>query len=279
MRTNEELAAAIQAGEREALEQLWVQCYGFIRQQAIRWAHAWTGRADFDADDLTQSGYIALCEAVKVYQAERGNFINLLAYCLKTQFQSVSGCRTSAQRNAPLNNAVSLDMPAYRDGDSEATIADTIPFEEPGFEAAEESLQHAITAEVVREALNSLQDSQRKAVEEYYLKGKTYVEIAEIMNISPQRVRQLARAGLVVLKKGKHAPTLSDLLWGDRNFYKHTGFTAWKESGCSVQEWNCIWKEGEIMRKGLNEKRESKIRYCVEVKGMDRAEAERIFRA
>ncbi|MGN0745617.1 MAG: RNA polymerase sigma factor [Aristaeellaceae bacterium] len=253
MRTNEELAAAIQAGEREALEQLWVQCYGFIRQQAIRWAHAWMGRADFDADDLTQCGYMALCKAVKAYQAERGNFINLLAYCLKSEFAKAAGCRTSAQLNEPLNNAISLDMPAYRDADSEATIADTIPFEEPGYEAAEESLQQAITAKAVREALYSLPERQRKAIEAHYLDGKTYAQIAEAMHVANSYPQQIVKDGLRRLRKGEHAPMLSELLWGERDFYKHTGFTAWKESGCSVQEWSLIWKEKEMRKYGLED--------------------------
>ena len=87
------------------------------------------------------------------------------------------------------------------------------------------------------------------------------------------------KQGLRELRNGTHAPTLSELLWSERNLYKHTGFTAWKETGCSVQEWSMLWKERETGKHQLKDTRGSKIRYCVEVIGMDRERAEQLFPA
>lgn len=277
MQTNEELARAIQDGKQEALIQLWYQCYGFIRLQACKWAGAWAKRADFDADDLTQAGYIALFEAVKAFQADRGNFLSLLAFHLKTEFSKVAGCYTQAQLKQPLNNAISLDSPAYNDEGNETTIGDTIPCEEPGFEEVEEAMQKAHIAEVVREAVNSLPEKQCRAVDAHYLQGQTYGDIASLFNVSPAYIAQLVNQGLHKLRKGRYAPTLSELLWGRRDFYRHTGYTAWKETGCSVQEWSVLWKEREIKRNNLKDTRGKKIRYCIDVLGMDRGQAEQLF--
>lgn len=279
MRTNEELATAIQAGEREAIEKLWGQCYGFVCLYANKWARAWQDRPSFDADDFIQSGYIAMCEAVKAYQADKGAFLTLFAYYLKTEFAKVAGCRTTAQMNEPIHNAVRLDAPAGNDEDGDITTGDTIPVDEPGFEELENAMLKAYMRGAVKDAVYSLPERQRIAIEAHYLDGKTYGEIAALLNVSESRIGQLMKQGLRELRNGTHAPTLSEVLWNDRNFYNHTGYTSWKESGCSVQERMLQWKEKEERMHKLNNTRAAKIRYCVEVRGMDREQAERLFLA
>lgn len=277
MQTNEELAIAIQKGNQEALLILWAQCYGFICLQANKWAQAWKNRPSIEADDFIQSGFFALNEAVRAFQADRGSFINLLALCLKTEFSKVAGCRTPAQMKEPLNNAISLDSPAYNDDESETTIADTIPFEDPGFENVEEAMFKANISEAVREAVNSLPDRQKTVIQAHYLEGKPYGEIAKGLNVASSRIGQIAKNGIKSLRNSSHAPTLAELLWGERNFYLHTGYTAWRETGCSIQEWSIIWKEREIKRHKLKDTRGRKIRYCIDVLGMDQGEAESLF--
>ena len=277
MRTNEELAAAIQAGEREAIEQLWGQCYRFICKHANKWAQAWKNRPAFDAEDFIQSGYIAMCEAVKAYHEGRGTFLHFLAYFLKTEFSKVAGCYTPAQMKEPLNNAISLDSPAYNGEDNEITIADIISFYDPGFEEVEEAMHKAYISSVVKEAINSLPEKQRIAIEAHYLDGKTYAEIASVLKVADSYPGQLVKDGFRRLRCGKYAPTLSELLWGESNFYKRTGFSTWKNTGCSVQEGYILWKEREIKRYDLKDTRGSKIRYCVDVLGMDHGQAELLF--
>ncbi|WP_333792043.1 sigma-70 family RNA polymerase sigma factor [Muricomes intestini] len=77
---NEQLAARIQAGEdtAENMLQLWKQNKGFIFQMAMRYS----GRAELE--DLTQEGYIALCEAVRHYDPGQGvPFITYAAFWIK----------------------------------------------------------------------------------------------------------------------------------------------------------------------------------------------------
>lgn len=67
-RTNECIVAAIQAGDNEAenMLELWRQNKGFIAMMARRYS------AGAEMDDLEQEGYIALCEAVRHYDPDRG---------------------------------------------------------------------------------------------------------------------------------------------------------------------------------------------------------------
>ncbi len=244
--TNEELVARIQAGESDLIERLWWQCYGFIRQQAIRWAKAWESRSDFDVDDLTQAGYIALCAAVNAFQENRGIFIAVLSYYLKTEFSEVARCHHTAQLKEPLNGALSLDAPVYKDLDNEVTLGETIPVSEPGFEVVEDAVFNQRLAKLLRQAAECLPEKQRMAIEMHYLQEKPYAEVAKTLDCSISYSQQCSKDGLRNMKQGAFAPAMSEMLYGDRNYYRHTSFSAWKHSGCSSPEWELMRKEDAL---------------------------------
>jgi len=82
--TNEQLVARIQAGENEAENMLvlWQQNKGFIYKMAMKYQ----GYAEIE--DLTQEGYIGLCEAVQHYDIAQGvSFINYAAFWIKQGMQ------------------------------------------------------------------------------------------------------------------------------------------------------------------------------------------------
>ena len=234
--SNEEIAMKIQGGEWGLMDQLWNQCYGFVRRQANKWARAWENRSDFDIDDLTQAGYIALCEAVGGFEEGKGTFISYLAFHLKTEFSKVAGCRTESQIREPLNSAFSLDSPAYGNEDSSTTVGETIPVDDQGIEAVEENLFNQQLAEVLHQALGDLPENQRRVIEMHYLQRLTYIQIADILHCAKSYPGQLEKDGLKRLRSGRYAPSLSEMYCGDRNYYKHTGYCAWKYSGTSSPE-------------------------------------------
>ena len=267
--TNEELVAAIQAGNDDLMCQLWKQCKGFICQQALKWDRAFQNRPDFDVDDLTQAGYMALCEAVRGYQKDRGGFLGFLSFYLKIEFSKVAGCRTETQSKEPLNGAVSLDAPAYNDEDSNVLFGETLPFNDPGFEDVERDLMNEHLAKVLDQAMKELPDNQRRVIELYYLHRMTYIQIAKILYCSTSYPGQLVKDGLKGLRCGRYAPTLSEILYGERNYYKHTGFSSWKYSGSSSPEWELLKKEKSIWLRNIH--------HCVDRLGMTMEQAQRLF--
>ena len=83
-RTNECIVAAVQAGNNEAenMLQLWKQNKGFIAMIARRYS------AGAEMEDLEQEGYIALCEAVRHYDPDRGmSFISYAAFWIKRRMR------------------------------------------------------------------------------------------------------------------------------------------------------------------------------------------------
>lgn len=84
MMDNEQLVARIMAGENEAenMLQLWKQNKGFIAMIARRYS------AGAEMEDLEQEGYIALCEAVRHYDPDRGmSFISYAAFWIKRRMR------------------------------------------------------------------------------------------------------------------------------------------------------------------------------------------------
>ena len=243
MMTNEELATAIQNGNEELMCQLWEQCKGFICQQALKWSRAWEQRTDFDIDDLIQSGYIALCDAVRSFQKDRGSFIALLSFHLKTEFSKVAGCRTAAQMKDPSYNAVSLDAPAYNDAENETTLGEVIEAPEMGFEAVEDDLYNQQLKSLVREAVDSIPKQQSKGVDLYYLQGKSQKETAERLCVSGSRAQQVIKEGLKSLRRSQYMSQFVDIYFGSRNYYIGTGYSSYKNSGTSSPEREAIFKE------------------------------------
>lgn len=81
---NEQLVARIQSGENEAenMLQLWQQNRGFIAAMARKYTSLG------EMDDLEQEGYIALCEAVRHYDPDRGkSFIGYAAFYIKRRMR------------------------------------------------------------------------------------------------------------------------------------------------------------------------------------------------
>lgn len=242
--SNEELVMEIRRGSKELLHQLWQQCYGFVRQQAVRWAKAWENCPAFDTEDFIQSGYIALCKAAEGFEAKRGSsFISYLGFCLKTEFSKVAGCRTARQQNDLINMAFSFELPIYGDGGGEEkklgdTIKDPVDF---ALEVEEKIFSEQVS-NAVRKAVDELPDQQRKAIEGHYLQGQTYAEIASQINCSGSYVGQLVKSGLRGMREGKHASDLR-VMYGERNFYRGTGLATFKRTGFSSPEWEVIWME------------------------------------
>ena len=63
--TNEELARAIQGGDKEKLLELWGAVRRFAHDRAYRWTMAVGGRAGLSVDDFEQVAFLALLEALE----------------------------------------------------------------------------------------------------------------------------------------------------------------------------------------------------------------------
>lgn len=127
--TNEELVAAYQQGNEDAIEKLWLQIIDYIEIQASKYLQQYPSEYQSLKDDLVQQSFFSVRYAAEHFDSEKGvSFLSYFSRCLPKSFHEVifSG-RGSRLENEPLNTALSLDKPLYeKDDGSLVTLADTI---------------------------------------------------------------------------------------------------------------------------------------------------------
>ena len=168
--SNEELAVLIQDGDNARILELWQQCNAFIWKQARREIYRLEGRRGVDVNDLAQSGFLAMLDAVKSFDANAGfAFMTWLGFKIKTAFQEATGCRTERQRREPIDCAVSLETP-LTDEENGDVLGDVIPDQaaELAFDEVSEADMVCRLHDVLENALATLPQEQADALRTKY---------------------------------------------------------------------------------------------------------------
>ena len=237
--SNEELVAAIQAGATESMERLWDQVKGLVvwKAQHIMTALDLRGTlCGVEMEDLVQSGYIAVVEAVHYYTPESGTaFSTCLINRLKTVFAEATGYRTQRKRNDPINTAFSLDKPLTDEADS-ALFGDLIP--DPKAAATMLSIEEKLWQEQLHEALDAalatLPEQSAEILRLRHYQGFTLADTGKIHGTTPERIRQMETTAIRQLRKPSIARHLRPFY--DFDFYCCTGLGAFRNTGISIQE-------------------------------------------
>ena len=161
MASTNEIAAMVQGGKADVLE-LWYAVRRFAIKQGLRWFRASDGEGGVTIDDLEQSAFLALLDALKDWKASSGSFISLYALRLKPAFGSAMGLRTQRDRKDPIRSALSLDEPLTDWAGNPLMVADIVP--DPAAEAAFTDIEWRELQRVVQTALAQLTDTQRAAI-------------------------------------------------------------------------------------------------------------------
>lgn len=234
--SNEELALLIQQGEKEYTAELWTQVERFTSMKAGQYERHLSGCAA-DAEDLRQSGYFAMMEAVKYYRPEKGyKFITYMDLTLKKAFRQVAGTRSSRRDAALL--AVSLDEPIGHDDNNTIRI-DLI--EDPVSQApfnklmAQDSFYQARAA--IEAALEKVNERARQLIRLVYFEGKSLTEAAKMAGYSSRQAAEQAHYN--ALRKIRNSSAVGELKTalndiGEFDLYseglKGTGFKPFKEN-------------------------------------------------
>ncbi len=190
--TNEQLAEFIgQGGNDELLPILWerIRKLMYIKSDNVySTMQSRFSQCGVDVWDLKQSCYMAFLKAVEWYKPEAGNkFTSYLSYPFKNAVNELIGVRTQRQKNEPLNNCKSLDVPVSED--NETMLADTIA--DDNAVNAVEYVEQADDYRVLHEVVNALKYPQNKVISDYYFEDKSLKEISVDMGVSSERVRQV----------------------------------------------------------------------------------------
>jgi len=142
---------------------LWNQVNRLVWKYAHKWAAL--GRGGVTSEDLVQTGFAALMEAVDSYNPEKARFSTHLVTRLRAEFTEATGQRTTRKQLDPLHSALSMDVP-LTDGDGDIELISTIP--DPEAEAAFLDVERGELCAAVRTAVDALPERQRAAIRARY---------------------------------------------------------------------------------------------------------------
>lgn len=228
--TNEELAIQIKNGEKDLLPLLWEQVEKFVYQQAGIRARQLGGYGGVDEQDLYQSGFLALVEAVESFDAEKGmSFVGWLAFHLKNAFRAAAGYQTDA-----LQGAKSLDTPLQNDEDG--TLGDIIPDPTEQYEATEERIYREQLRKKLNVALSMIPEEHADTIRRRFFNGMTLKQIGAQDGITINAVRQREGLGLRKLRNPKISKELRQFVEERTPYYLSVGVSRFQNTHSSAVE-------------------------------------------
>lgn len=237
--SNEELALLAARGDKQALNRLWAQVERFVFSYMAKLANSPSGRvcmerAGLALDDLLQEGFLAVADAAKRYNPERGaGFLTLLGYLLKLYFVKAIGMRTQRNRRDPLLSADRMERPLGDDGEG-ACLADVIPDPTDRIQAAEKRIFDRQLHDALENCLHTLPEEFSDTLRRRYYQRQTLEQIADFYGISTETARQHTRRALLQMRrKHRFLRSFYDEVIGQS--YHSTSLTAWQHGGSSVE--------------------------------------------
>lgn len=190
---DEEIISRIKQGNQEALGYLLEKYKNLVNIKVSKYF-----MAGAEKEDIVQEGMIGLFKAIKDFKPDKQNsFKSFANICIERQL--ITAIKTSnRQKHIPLNSYLSLNTAAYENNEDDSVeLIDTFYNKE-----VEDPLETIMKKEYyteVENAVNKNLSKFEKQVLDQFLKGESYVKIAEKLD-SPvksvdnaiQRIRKKA---------------------------------------------------------------------------------------
>ena len=189
------LAQRIQQGDTEALPYLWEQ----VKGAALTVVKKYGGAPSIDSDDLHQQAYFALLEAVKAYDAVRGDFKPLFCFYVR---QACGRALNLHKRH--VEELCILDQPVGEDGD--ATLCDLL--EDETLVPAQDQMELDELSGALRAALEELPERWRTVLIEHDVRGVPFKIIARRLGCSQQNAQRLRACAIRRLKTNNNLARL-----------------------------------------------------------------------
>lgn len=188
---NCELAIRAKHGDKDALEELWRINQGLTYTIIRRYPTT----KSVDIDDLWQSAWFGLLEAVRNFEPERGEFATVFGWSIQ------NACLIALDRRKKhIEEAVSLDTPLTDDADS-TTIGEMI--EDDTLQPSSEILEGLELRRSVSKAVNRLSDDKRDVIRALYFDRLTMKHASERLRIPISTIRSREAQALNILRRDK----------------------------------------------------------------------------
>ena len=203
--TNEQLAEFIQSGDSdELIPVLWEKVKPLIYMKCEKIYAAkpnYFKQCGVEVWDIKQACYSAYLTAVKYYKPESGyKFTTFLVKPMQTAISELTDCKTS-KKNV-LNESLSLNQTITSEDGEETSYIDLVA--DPQGNEFIDNLEQEAETMTIWDAVNSLEEKYSSVIIAYFRDNKTFKEIAQDMNVSFQRVRDINQYALRLLKRNKY---------------------------------------------------------------------------
>jgi RNA polymerase sporulation-specific sigma factor len=172
---DDRLVAAVRSGDDDALTVLLTKYRGFARAKARSYF-----LVGADHEDIVQEGMIGLYKAVRDFNPDMSSSFRAFAELCVTR-QIITAIKTATrQKHGPLNSYVSFSRPVAGDEDGDRCLGDVLPIR-----TICDPADLVISAERIRalqEHFDSVLSDLEAEVLRLYVDGKSYVEIAEVLD-------------------------------------------------------------------------------------------------
>ena len=198
--TNEKLAVAAQAGDREALLQLWSQVKSFA---------AWLARKHYGSysEDFQQSAFLALMSCVQTFDQQKGDFLTTFKFSLYSAFRTALwGGNSKKHRMDPANEAISIGQ--HVGPDSDTPLSDFIEDPRDLFESTETQERD----KAIRNALEELSEDERRVVALRFFRCLTQAQAAQRMNLTEKQLKSIEAAAFRKLRHPSVSKKLCEYL-------------------------------------------------------------------
>lgn len=178
--TDEKLAELARDGDEDAAEYLFRKYKDVIRGRSNLYF-----MVGADKDDLIQEGMIGLFRAISNYNPERqASFRTFADLCISRQMITAIK-RAGRMKHSPLNTSVSI-YDKFDSDENSRSIEETYPDRE-SYNPEEEVLFNE-QVEYIEENSEKIFSNLELQVWNEYLKGRTYIEIAAMMDKTPKAI-------------------------------------------------------------------------------------------
>jgi RNA polymerase sporulation-specific sigma factor len=169
-------------GSQDALDGLMRRYAGFVRLKASSYF-----LAGGDGDDLVQEGMIGLFKAVRDFRPDKETSFRSYAELCVTR-QIITAIKTATRyKHAPLNTYVSFShTPAGQDLDAECTLGDALPG--PAVDDPATCVISTDELQSLLACLSSTLSPLESQVLTYYLEGRSYEAIGDLIGCDPKTV-------------------------------------------------------------------------------------------
>jgi RNA polymerase sigma-70 factor (ECF subfamily) len=185
--TDEQLMERLQQGQIEALDELYSRYAGKLYAYCYHTAHS------ADAQDLVQDIFERVIKAARTFNPQKAAFRTWLFSVARNHCIDVSRRRKRFQF---ISMGKSVDQRESEEGPAlEDTLIDTR-------QNVESSVMRSAVIEAVRDCINGLEnEGEKQAIVLYYLGGKVYREIGEVLGKSTSMARNYIKSAQEKVKR------------------------------------------------------------------------------